>query len=73
MDGGIIPGREFVRGGRPVKRRSLPVSSELLNMLLHVTPGLWWTGEFFRRREFVRGGCPGGGEFIGSSSVTSSS
>ena len=27
---------------------SLPVSSQLLNMLLHVRPGRWWEGEFFR-------------------------
>ena len=35
------------------KGGSLPVSSELLNMLLHVRPGHWWKGEFFRGMEFV--------------------
>ena len=42
--GGIFPGwslsEEDVRG-------SLFVSSELLNMLLHVTPERWLRGEFF--------------------------
>ena len=28
------------------KGESLPVSSELLHMLLHVRPGRWWKGEF---------------------------
>ena len=34
-------------------RGSLFVSSELLNMLLHVTPGRWLRGDFFPGREFV--------------------
>ena len=43
MEGGIFPGMEFVPGGCP--GGSLPVSSELLNMLLHVRPGRWWRGD----------------------------
>ena len=46
MEGGIFPGMEFVRGGCPGE--SLPVSSELLNMLLHVTLGCWLKGGFIR-------------------------
>ena len=53
----MVEGEEFVKGRifpgegvRPrrssVKRGSLPVSSELLNMLLHVRPGRWWKGHF---------------------------
>ena len=46
---GIFPG-ERVRPHRSSgeKGGSLPVSSELLNMLLHVRSGRWWKGEFFR-------------------------
>ena len=61
--GEFFRAREFVLVGRPVKRGSLPVRSELLNMLFHVTPGRWWRGNFpegssseeERRREFVGG------------------
>ena len=56
----MVEGEKFVEGGiflgegvRPhrsagEKGGSLPVSSELLNMLLDVRPGRWWRGEFFR-------------------------
>ena len=37
---------------------SLLVSSELLNMLLHVTPGRWLRGKYFRGREFILVGLP---------------
>ena len=51
---GLFPG-EGIRPHRPSgeKGGSLPVSSELLNMVLHVTPGRWLRDEFFREREFV--------------------
>ena len=44
---GIFSGEE-VRPHRSSgeKGGSLPVSSELLNMLLHVRPGRWWRGNF---------------------------
>ena len=60
MEWGIFPG-EGVRPPRSSgeKGGSLPVSSEVLNMLLHVRPGRWWRGVFFRRwslsEEDVRG------------------
>ena len=44
--GEFFQAREFVLVGCPVKRGSLPVSSELLNMLFHFTPGRWWRGNF---------------------------
>ena len=55
----MVEGEKFVEGGiflgervRPHRSsgenvRSLPVSSELLNILINVTPGRWWGG-FFR-------------------------
>ena len=59
VEGGIVPG-EGVRPHRSSgeKGGSLPVSSELLNMLLHVRPGRWWRG-IFSGMEFVRGECTG--------------
>ena len=42
VEGVFFREREFVLIGLPVKKgRNLPVSSELLNMLLHVRPGRW--------------------------------
>ena len=78
----MVEDEEFVEGGgiflgervRPHRSsgenvRSLPVSSELLNMLIHVRPGRLWRGKFFPGRELVR---KGGEKFgKGSSSVTS--
>ena len=52
---------EFFRGSSLSEenvRGSLFVSSELLNMLLHVTPGRWLRGDFFWGREFVLVGLP---------------
>ena len=50
---------------------SLLVSSELQNMLLHVTPGRWLRGKYFRRREFVLVGLPLKiGEFVRQFPVT---
>ena len=46
VDGGFFWEREFVLIGLQVKRGSLPVSSELLNMLLDVRPGRLWRGNF---------------------------
>ena len=51
---------EFFRGlslSEEDVRGSLFVSSVLLNMLLHVTPGRWLRGEF-SEREFVLVGIP---------------
>ena len=54
----MVEGEEFVKGeifpGEGVRSHrssgekggSLPVSSELLNMLLHVRPERWWRGNF---------------------------
>ena len=47
LDAGL---REFFRGlslSEKDVRGSLFVSSELVNMLLHFTPGRWLRGEFF--------------------------
>ena len=65
----VRPGRlwsgEFFRGWSLSKQ---DVSSELLNMLIHVTPGRWWRVNF-PGRELVR---KGGKKFgKGSSSVIS--
>ena len=48
VEGGFFREREFVLIGLPVKKGEFTLSSELLNMLLHVRPGRWWRGEFFR-------------------------
>ena len=34
------------------------INSEFGSTLVHVTPGPWWMGEFFRGSEFVLGGRP---------------
>ena len=60
--GEFFRAREFVFVGRPVKRGNLSVSSELVNMLLHVTLVRWWRWNF-SGRELVREGA--GGKFIG--------
>ena len=60
---GVCPRRLY--GG------SLAVSSELLNMLLHVKPGRWLRGKFFRERKFVLAGLPVKmGEFVRRFKVT---
>ena len=47
VEGEFFREREFVLIGIPVKMGEfLPVSSQLLNMLLHVRPGRWWRGNF---------------------------
>ena len=81
----MVEGEEFVEVGifpeegvRPhrssgEKGGSLPVSSELLNMLVHVTPGRWLRGNFFRVMEFVLVGLPVKmGEFVRKFQVTKS-
>ena len=62
VDVGILPW-EIVRPRRSfAEKGSLPVISELLNMLLHVTPGRLWTG--YSSEEGVRPRRMSGGEFV---------
>ena len=66
----MIEGEEFVEGGifsgEGVRPHRSSVSSELLNMLLHVRPGRWWRGNFPGRELVRKEGEVRHGEFVTS-------